>query len=107
MRIRLRFAPLSTALPYYDLEAQIGGDYMTSDIIGKHKNPPMGGSSVTKSCEHKFVHLETVKEKPRGIPNTYSILGWKRIDRFFCEKCLEQKEFVKTAPHYEDTPDWF
>jgi hypothetical protein len=85
------------------LEAKIsfGGEIM------EKFNPPIGGTIATKPCTHKFVHLETVKERPRSIPNSYSVLGWKRIDRFYCEKCLEQKEFVKTAPHYENQPDWF
>jgi hypothetical protein len=60
-----------------------------------------------RQCEHKFVHLETVKEKPRYIPNTSITSGWKRVDRFFCEKCLETIEKVQTEPHWKDQPDWF
>lgn len=59
------------------------------------------------TCKHKFVHYETVKEKPRDIPNSYGRLGWKRVDRFYCEKCLEIVEKTKEARHYDDQPDWF
>lgn len=55
-------------------------------------------------CEHKFVHLETVKLRPSRGPLSRQ---WKRIDRFFCEKCLEEREKVKTAEHWEEQPDWW
>ena len=58
-------------------------------------------------CEHKYVHLETVKEKPQGISGTYSYTDWKRVDRFFCEKCLEVVERTKTASGRGEQPDWF
>lgn len=103
MRVASARSTVYRPSPYYNLEAKIsfGGEIM------EKLNPPIGGTIATKPCTHKFVHLETVKERPRSIPNSYSVLGWKRIDRFYCEKCLEQKEFVKTAPHYENQPDWF
>ena len=52
--------------------------------------------------------METVRQ--RGERASFGIShqkDWKRIDRFYCEKCLEIKELVKTSPGYEDKPDWF
>ncbi len=59
-------------------------------------------------CEHKWVFMETVKQ--RGERASFGISPqkeWKRIDRFYCEKCLEIKELTKTAPGYQDKPEWF
>lgn len=60
-----------------------------------------------KTCEHKFVHLETIKKKQQYIANTGgSYSPWERTDRFFCEKCLEVVE--KTKEGYErEQPNWF
>lgn len=58
-------------------------------------------------CEHKWVHLETVKEKSRYVPNTSgSYTPWLRIDRFFCEKCLETTE-KRRSEYCKIQPDWF
>lgn len=59
-------------------------------------------------CNHKYMFMETVRQ--RGERASFGIShqkDWKRIDRFYCEKCLEIKELVKTSPGYEDKPDWF
>lgn len=45
-------------------------------------------------CERASLGISSAKE-------------WKRIDRFYCEKCLDIKEKVRTAEGYEDKPDWF
>jgi hypothetical protein len=68
----------------------------------KDYNPP--AEPPPQGCEHKWVLMETVKQQ--GYSG-YGSQQWKRIDRFYCEKCLEIKELVKTAPGYYDKPDWF
>ncbi|KZL88689.1 hypothetical protein [Clostridium magnum] len=68
------------------------------------KRPPM----QTNQCEHKFIHMETSRQ--HGEDAWIGVRPgkeWKRIDRFFCEKCLEFKEITKTAMCYEDKPEWF
>lgn len=56
-------------------------------------------------CEHKFVLLDTVKRK---VSETYGN-SYKRIDIFFCEKCLETKEVKKEEyiGYRENIPDWY
>lgn len=59
-------------------------------------------------CDHKWAFMETVKQ--RGERASFGISAqkqWKRVDRFYCEKCLEIKEIIKTAPGWEDKPEWF
>lgn len=58
-------------------------------------------------CEHKFVHLETTKT--RAVDGGYCgiDIDWRRVDRFFCEKCLEIVEKVTGAPADVPKPDWF
>lgn len=55
-------------------------------------------------CEHKFVHLDTNKkwESTGGYGQYY----YKRIDTFFCEKCLEYKDKLKET-YSRERPDWF
>ena len=55
-------------------------------------------------CKHKWVFMETARVKACTYP---PVSGWKRIDRFYCEKCLEIKELTKETPHYHDKPEWF
>lgn len=59
-------------------------------------------------CSHKYVHLETIKQKGEraSIGLNYG-KQWIRIDRFFCEKCLNIKEIKKTAENWENRPDWW
>jgi hypothetical protein len=54
------------------------------------------------NCEHKFVHLET--KKTRRSDSWYD--HFKRIDTFFCEKCLEEKVKIKEI-YSRDIPDWY
>ena len=55
-------------------------------------------------CEHKYVHLDTSRncESQRHGYNKQ----WKRIDRFFCEKCLEIETKIRTACEM-DEPEWY
>lgn len=58
-------------------------------------------------CEHKWVFMETAKQV--GYIGSYSTPSkeWRRIDRFYCEKCLEIKEIKKTVPGRCEKPEWF
>ena len=70
-------------------------------------NYPPPAPPPKQPCNHKYVFMETVRQKgqrPSGYSNT---IDWKRIDRFYWEKCLEIKERIQTSPGYEDKPDWF
>lgn len=53
-------------------------------------------------CEHKFIHLETHKNREIGIYNHI----WRRVDTFYCEKCLEYKDAVRSESA-RDKPDWY
>lgn len=56
-------------------------------------------------CEHKWQHFET---RNILIDNYPSSNQFKRIDRFFCEKCCETKEIIKSCMNWEDrNPEWF
>jgi hypothetical protein len=59
-------------------------------------------------CEHKFIYMQTVRQ--HGEQPWIGVRPgkeWKRIDRFYCEKCLEFKEITKTAMCYKEKPEWF
>lgn len=54
-------------------------------------------------CEHKFIYMETNKSHHYDGPfNTH----WIRIDRFFCEKCLEYRD-KKQEDWSRDKPEWY
>jgi hypothetical protein len=55
------------------------------------------------NCEHKFVHFDTLKSK--DYSGHYHIY-WKRVDKFFCEKCLEYKDKI-TDGYSRDKPEWY
>jgi hypothetical protein len=55
-----------------------------------------------ENCEHKFVHLETIKKDKYDR----DCVSYLRIDRFYCEKCLEQKEIRKEELRRE-RPEWY
>lgn len=65
--------------------------------------PPRCASGV--GCNHKYVHLETVKTCNEGAyyksENVYT-----KVDRYFCEKCLDTKEVTKTEVSVEK-PFWY
>lgn len=50
-------------------------------------------------CDHKWVHFET---RYLYIDNYPGSSQFKRIDRFFCEKCCEEKVIEKSCYDYED-----
>lgn len=61
-------------------------------------------SEVThpQKCDHRYVFLRSdTHEEFRGYQTTYT-----RIDYFFCEKCLEQRELRKTGSD-RSQPEWF
>ena len=53
--------------------------------------------------EHQFVLASTVyvQEVHRNRSDYF------RINTFFCESCLAEKEIVKEARNQERVPDWF
>ena len=54
-------------------------------------------------CNHKYVHLETIRyTDDSGAYRT----GFIKIDRFFCEHCLEQRE-IKKEEWSRETPEWY
>lgn len=58
-----------------------------------------------KMCEHKWNHFETRYLYEDNYPSSSE---FKRIDRFFCEKCCEEKVLEKSCYDYEDRhPEWF
>lgn len=56
-----------------------------------------------EECKHQFEYLDTqylYYSRSFGNPT------YKRIDRFYCVKCCEQKELIKeTCSCYQ--PEWF
>ena len=54
-------------------------------------------------CEHKWVHLDT---RYLRIEFRYSSI-FKRVDRFFCERCCEIKETEKRETCSSGIPEWF
>jgi len=66
------------------------------------KQPP---KKPSKSCSHKWVHRETIrKKKPNG---RYNFI-FTKIDYYFCEKCLDEKEKCKSADCMEESPpEWY
>lgn len=57
---------------------------------------------MRNKCTHKFVHIDTVYKKE------YVSFGYTyiRIDRFFCEKCLEE-QIKKKEESQRMRPDWY
>lgn len=55
-------------------------------------------------CNHKYIHFDTSKRSEHdGSPYQ---LHWIRVDKFFCEKCLDTKD-VKKEGWDRDKPDWY
>lgn len=54
------------------------------------------------NCEHNFQYMGSSK-----ISNSsgYNII-YKKIDYFYCTKCLEQKE-VRKEEYSRDIPEWY
>lgn len=57
------------------------------------------------NCEHEYRHIETIKRDQKKE----SHVSLKKVDRFFCKKCLIQKEVVNQGLVYfgESYPDWW
>jgi hypothetical protein len=67
-------------------------------------HPPNGGTGVSRSCNHKWIHLDTNKTIEDHYPSWCKT--YKKIDRFYCENCLETKEIIKKECTM-DKPDWY
>lgn len=61
-----------------------------------------GDITDTEKCQHKFIHLDTVKQHK----NTPYQISWHRTDIFYCEKCLEIKEIAKVEDS-RSKPNWY
>lgn len=63
---------------------------------------------MESKCDHKWVHLSTHYDRYSynryGDPVIYA-----RIDRFFCEKCCEQRDakHEETVCREDDAPIWW
>lgn len=70
---------------------------------GPSPSPPKGGSGQSRGpCNHLFRYLETRKhQESNGSTGT-----WTKIDRFYCEKCLEIK-VIKQKEDSRERPDWY
>ncbi len=55
------------------------------------------------TCEHKYVHLETKKDKE---DHSFGVPTWRRTDIFFCEKCLHEERKEKQDSSWEK-PNWY
>ena len=58
-----------------------------------------------ENCNHKWVYQETIKSKEED----YHCRTYKKVDIYFCEKCLQITEKVKSESvgRYGSTPDWY
>jgi hypothetical protein len=65
--------------------------------------PPKPPSSKP-ICEHKYVHYDCKKTNKYLV--TIGMTEWTRIDYFFCEKCLDEKEKRKQETS-RDKPEWY
>jgi len=75
------------------------------DIPAANYDPPV--KPPPQGCEHKWVFMETARQHGKSSCYDSPAVNWRRTDRFYCEKCLEIKEIIKTAPGWEDKPEWF
>ena len=53
-------------------------------------------------CDHKFIFLSRSKKCKSSDYNLHYIM----IERFYCEKCLEEKE-IKKEEYGRQQPDWY
>lgn len=63
------------------------------------------GTDNKNQCKHKWIFMESVCRTKKYD----HYVEYIRVDLFFCEKCLEQKQVKKEAgQRYEEfTPDWY
>jgi hypothetical protein len=67
--------------------------------------PPKPQSHSSKPiCEHKYVHYDCKKNQKYLV--TTGMTEWTRIDYFFCERCLDEKEKRKHEIS-RDKPEWY
>ena len=66
-----------------------------------------------KGCAHKFVHIETIYRGAKTSQvvafygaNKFYAKEYVRIDRFFCEKCLEPQE-KRVECLTDRPPEWW
>ncbi len=57
----------------------------------------------TEDCEHKFVYIDSKKWISRG---GYRPFEYTKVNRFFCEKCLQTKEIERKEVSWGE-PDWY
>lgn len=58
---------------------------------------------MCKENEHEFMHLDT---QYIYYSRSWGNSTYKRVDRFYCTKCCEQKEIIKEETSCYQ-PDWF
>lgn len=55
-----------------------------------------------QECIHKYIHVETVrKHENEGYFDYY-----EKVDRFFCEKCLDFQN-IKQFDWLKEKPEWY
>ena len=55
-----------------------------------------------EECNHNYQHLDTTKYTTDAGYNTTFV----RVDRYYCTKCLDQKQLKREATTRE-TPEWY
>jgi len=68
------------------------------------KPPKRQAYNFKRVCEHKYVHYDCKKTNKYLV--TTGMTEWTKIDYFFCEKCLDEKEKRKTETS-RNKPEWF
>ena len=71
------------------------------DIPKQQNVPPM---PKKLGCEHKWVFQGSDYEKRER--NRYENI-YKKIDTYYCEKCLEIKEIISKDENSEKKPYWY
>lgn len=66
--------------------------------------PPDPKQTVIGGHEHRYVLLDTGKTSRSDAG--YQI-KYQRVDRFFCEVCLETKEIVREEWSSNGPPNWY
>jgi hypothetical protein len=54
-------------------------------------------------CKHRWKYIETIK---RAKGHSGALTEYSKTDRFYCIKCLEQKE-TKKIGYWKEAPDWY
>lgn len=55
-----------------------------------------------QKCEHSYVHLETIRYTEAGGYSTKYV----RVDRYYCQRCLDTKEF-RRSDYEREIPEWY